>query len=387
MATLSLPSTKAAGPEKLRAFLSRPVSTSSGSSGSSAADPREPTAAAAAAEGTAAKLDEGLGSLGAMATPRSTLLVPPTGLAIPESGPPPAGSEAARARGPPPPARVFAPYDDMYALVGLADGRPQSRAAAIAQMRRLAATTAGPGAGGRAGRSSIATVPLALAAPIGDLDEVEDALMAVIARRQIPIRVPTHCPPAGGAGSSAVPAAAAASPRSSRHPRLSMAVSMSLSAADDDRQSVRSHASIRSSSHAPSIASRPAPYVEPGSHADPRPTPYVELNGHMERLAACISRLQVASADAHAARAASMRTAGSVPSLQPPPPPHTHARKGSVASLHTSLPPNFDAGLRRPSLARLSPVSERPAVEPPLPLAGEGHHAAAHSRSSSHLSA
>ncbi|KAJ2709478.1 hypothetical protein H4R19_004230 [Coemansia spiralis] len=369
MATLSMPSTKPTGAEKHRAFLPRPTSTSSGSSGSSAAaDGAEPAAA-----GVAAKLAEGLGSLSSMPTPRNTFLTPPSGLVIPGCAPPPP-PPAKRPLPPPPLAeRPLAPYDDTYALLGLRESGPRSRSAAIAQMRRLAAT--GPGSG-RSGRPPIASVPLALAAPIGDLGEVEDALVAIIARRQIPNRIHVHCPPASGAGSSLASEPAAASPgrntnghsrsrSGARRPRPSAAATATDAA--DEWQSVRSQASAVSSPRAPSFAS--------GSGS----TPYVELNGHMERLAACISRLQVASADAHAARAAGMRTAGSVPSLQSH---YAHARKGSVASAHSSLPAHFDPNHRRPSLARLSPVSETPVADQQLPE----RRLTTHSRSSSHLS-
>ncbi|KAJ1736159.1 hypothetical protein LPJ61_000118 [Coemansia biformis] len=364
-----MPSTKPAGPAKQSAFSSRPVSTSSGASAASALDTPEPattlTAATSAAASAAAKLAEGLGSLSTMPTPRNTFLTPPTGIAIPEDGPP-----AGRAwpQGPPPahPHAGRASYDDTYSLLGLLADGPRSRAAAIAALQGLAAADDRISSGG-SGRTPIASVPLPLASPIAELGEVEDALMSIIARRQIPNRIQMHCPPTGGAGSSPAPADAGDGRPARRRPRPSVSGADADGAAGaagaDDRHSMRSHASALSSENAPSIASSA--------------TPYLDLNGHMERLAACISRLQVVSADGHAPQALGTR-AGSMVSLRPP---AFHGRKGSIASTHMSLPTHYDPNHRRPSLARLSPVSESPVIEAPLERRMQ-----AHSRSSSHLS-
>ncbi|KAJ2299491.1 hypothetical protein IWW54_006477, partial [Coemansia sp. RSA 2705] len=358
---------------------SRPASTSSGTSVASASDNI----------GAAGKLGESLDSFSAMPTPRNTFLTPPTGLnlgdrgaysggaatwdsaqhqeqlqrLIERKGVPRDGSADTEASagtgtsadtersadakrsadrtcspGAAALATQLASYDDSYFLLNrpaAAEDGPRSRAAAAAMLRQLARGATGAG------------MPLALARPAEALTEMEDALIGIVARRQIPTR--THVFWAGGAGSSAAAGATAGGPAlgARRKQRQSLAPGEhDGGGGGDDKRSMRSRASVASGELA-GLASA---------------TPYGDLNGHIDRLTACISRLQ--PADGARARAATGHARhGSVSSSAYVP---AAASTQSLIGQPLGAPAYDDAG------SRLSPVTE---------------HVPVRSRSSSRLSA
>ncbi|KAJ2824410.1 hypothetical protein IWW50_003347 [Coemansia erecta] len=435
MATLNLASAKLANSGKQQTY-SRPASTSSGTSVASAVDTPDSLAAA-----TKTKLTESLDSFSTMPTPRNTFLTPPTGISLSDKGVYLAGATGAPAphqapawdseqhqeqlhklieqRGVPRDgsastdaegstdtsrgsdqnqhqkrqAAHLASYDDTYFMLNqpaAAGDGPHSRSAAVAMLRRLA----GVDARGRQ-LPAIVSMPLPLAPAVDALGELEDALLGIVARRQIPNRARVSLAAKGGAGSfpaaaGATIAGSAASPCTDKPARRKQRLSTMSGEHDggsggaDDRRSMRSRTSVISGEIAAGLSAGV--------------TPYIDLNGHIERLTACISRLQPAPAEGSSLRSASK--APSMASLQHAP---AHGRQGSVSSggfgarsaaaastqclvtapqpsdAHPPLPP-YDENVARQYLnARLSPVTESPAT------AASGR--PIRSRSSSHLSA
>ncbi|KAJ2294255.1 hypothetical protein IW139_004237 [Coemansia sp. RSA 353] len=399
MATLNLTSTK-------QQSYSRPVSTSSGTSVASAVDPPDNITAS-----TKAKLAESLDSFSTMPTPRNTFLTPPTGINLTDKGAYLTSATGASAQ----PSPVWdskqhqeqlqslieqkgilcdssantdsekstdshhshqnqgASYDDSYFLLNQpasADDGPQSREAAISMLQRLANTdTRGMH------YPAIVNMPLPLAPPVEALVELEDALMSIVSRRQIPNCTLVPCLAKGGAGSfpaitGATIAGSVASPCTDKPARHKQRLSMMSGEHDvgsggaDDKRSMRSRASVISSEIAASISAGM--------------TPYMDLNGHIERLTACISRLQPVAAENNSTMPIAHGRQGSISSVSMGARPITAA--ASTQSLITPPLPSYDENIARQYLnARLSPVTESPVIaENNRPI---------RSRSSSHLSA
>ncbi|KAJ2888938.1 hypothetical protein GGI21_006668, partial [Coemansia aciculifera] len=141
----------------------------------------------------------------------------------------------------------------------------------------------------------------------------------------------------------------------------------------DDKNSMRSRISVASGDIAGALSA--------GS------SPYADLNGHMERLTACISRLQptLPESSANSAKAGSARTpsiTGVLPPQPRPLPANAHKRHSSTTSISAksfastqsltivplatadSTPPPLDTHLAKANVApRLSPVTEHSPVE------------------------
>ncbi|KAJ1857080.1 hypothetical protein GGF49_004938 [Coemansia sp. RSA 1853] len=397
MATLNLTSTK-------QQSYSRPVSTSSGTSVASVVDPPDNITVS-----TKAKLAESLDSFSTMPTPRNTFLTPPTGINLTDKGA--YLTSATGASGQPSPVwdskqhqeqlqklieqkgilcdssantdsekstesqhshqNQVASYDDSYFLLNQpasADDGPQSREAAISMLQRLASADTR-----RMQYPAIVNMPLPLAPPVEALVELEDALMSIVSRRQIPNCTLVSCLAKGGAGSfpaitGATIAGSAASPCTDKPARRKQRLSMMSGEHDgggaDDKRSMRSRASVISSEIAASISAGM--------------TPYMDLNGHIERLTACISRLQPVAAENSSPLPIAHGRQGSISSVSIGARPITAA--ASTQSLITPPLPSYDENIARQYLnARLSPVTESPVIaENNRPI---------RSRSSSHLSA
>ncbi|PIA15391.1 hypothetical protein COEREDRAFT_93216 [Coemansia reversa NRRL 1564] len=434
MATLDASSTNPADLKQL-VFSSRPVSTSSRSSVASVVEPT--VTAVAAGISTGNKLPETSDSFSTMPTPRNTFLTPPAGISISDKGTAASSATALQNqlqtsnwdsekhhcqlqallkqkgalheisvdRRPSVAALQqqhkqsvaklmplsFTAYDDSYCLLNQpseSDDGPRSREAAIEILRSLARTGDRPSA---SGHSPVSDMPLSLAAPLEAITHMEDALVAIVSRRQLPNRTQTHYSANSGAGSPAAttgatgPGSEAGKAARRTQQRFStMPAEVDIS---DDRRSIRGRASAMPGEITAALAA--------GT------TPYIDLNGHIDRLTACISRLQLASPDAVAFKAASIKAA-SMASLQPR---ASHTRQGSISSYLSSnlaaptqslvgapltaenlppppMPAYYDLNQRRPSLARLSPVSESPVIH-----SSAEHKEPTRSRSSSHLSA
>ncbi|KAJ1869841.1 hypothetical protein LPJ55_005093 [Coemansia sp. RSA 990] len=383
---------------------SRPVSTSSGTSIVSTAD-----TSASISTTAKAKLSESLGSLSTMPTPRNTFLTPPTGINLADksafvskssgateqqvrlswdsqqhqvqlqklveskasaesnSSQIPDTKDEKRQHQERPQIAQLISYDDAYCLLNqpsLPPDGPHTREAAVEQLRRLAERT--DTYGGEKAREGIrwaAEVPLVLAPAVEGLSELENALAGIVARRQIPNRTHVYRQAKGGAGSlptttSATAGGSAASPSAAKPGRRKQRLSMMSAGQEsvsgggaDDKRSMRSRASVISSDIVSSTLG--------GT------TPYVDLNGHIERLAACISRLQPAALE-------SARTG-----------PSSHGRqssfggsitKSAAASVHSlvamplitdnmpPLPAHDDQSTHSQPAARLTPVAESPVV-------------------------
>ncbi|KAJ2795351.1 hypothetical protein H4R20_005913, partial [Coemansia guatemalensis] len=439
MATLDASSTKPAD-LKQREFSSRPVSTSSSNSVASVVEHAGATATGGIT--TSSKLPESVDSFSTMPTPRNTFLTPPAGISISDKGSGASGATAVQNQQQAPnwdsekhhqqlqalleqkgalredsvnrrpsaaglqqqqqqqqqKQSVAAPiplssaaYDDSYCLLNqpfaLDDG-PHSREAAIAMLRKLAHSGDRAGA---AGDPAVAGMPLSLAAPVEAVTQMEDALVAIVSRRQLPNRTHAHYSTKGGAGSPAATTGAtgpgSAPGKAARRTQQRFSAMPADVEGSDDRRSTRSRASVMPGEFVAALAA--------GT------TPYIDLNGHIDRLTACISRLQLASSDAGTFKATSIKAA-SMASLQPR---ASHTRQGSITSSYLGsnpavstqsligtpltaenlppppLPTHYDLNQRRPSLARLSPVNESPVIdgraEQKEPM---------RSRSSSHLS-
>ncbi|KAJ2611678.1 hypothetical protein H4S08_003047 [Coemansia sp. RSA 1365] len=422
MATLDAPSTKPVALKQL-AFSSRPVSTSSSSSAASVVEPTATTVAPAIT--TNNKLQESSDSFSSMPTPRNTFLTPPVGISISDKGSGASGATAVQNQPQAPnwdsekhhyqlqallkqngasheisfdrrPSLAalqlqhkqsvakpmplsFAAYDDSYCLLNQpsdsGDG-PRSRDAAIEMLRSLASKGDRSSA---AGSSPVSDIPLSLAAPLEAITQIEDALVAIVSRRQLPNRTQTHYSANGGAGSPTTTTGATGpgseAGKAARRTQQRFSTMPAEVDSSEDKRSMRGRTSAMPGEIAAVLAA--------GT------TPYIDLNGHIDRLTACISRLQLASPDAVAFKAASIKAA-SMASLQPR---ASHTRQGSISSYLGSnftaetlppppMPAYYDLNQRRPSLARLSPVSESPAIDETAQ-----HKEPTRSRSSSHLSA
>ncbi|KAJ2162886.1 hypothetical protein GGF46_000269 [Coemansia sp. RSA 552] len=438
MATLGMPSAEPDDSDSNQRSFSRPASTSSGTSEVSMVGGPDTASAAAAAAAASAKLAESLGSFSTMPTPRNTFLTPPAGINLAEKGPHQSGpansksqlptpawesaqhkeqlqtlleqqaTRSAVEEGPaaadgkptaqPPVLPRLASYDDSYCLLNgppSASCGPRTRRDAIVLLRRLAGASDCAGSSGQS-HPQTADIPLALAPPVDALTQLEDSLMGIVTRRQIPNRTQAHYLPAkGGAGSSLATADATtdgsvAGPGKfsyRKQQRQSAMSADSVGSGADDQRSMRSRASVISSEIIASLV--------PGA------TPYVDLNAHIERLTVCISRLQrAAPPDGSTSRPVSSRKADTIANQPPPMPPLptlSHYRKNSLmgtsaASAASSQPPaaarhaadgsqRDDPDARQPPNACLSPVSESPVfgarIEPTDTV---------RSRSSSHLS-
>ncbi|KAJ2851364.1 hypothetical protein IWW36_001130 [Coemansia brasiliensis] len=427
MTTLAVAAKETADTNKQQQDSSRPVSTSSGTSIVSTVDTSGGISTTAKA-----KLAESLGSLSTMPTPRNTFLTPPTGLNLADKGAFISKSAGAteqqvrlswdsqqhqvqlqklveakdtqctgssndkradtkdekRQHQERPQAAHLVSYDDNYCLLNhpsaLTDG-PYTREAAVEQLRRLAGRTdALSNSRAKEENRWAAETPLVLAPAVEGLSELESALAGIVARRQIPNRTHVYRQAKGGAGSlptaaSATAGGSAASPGAAKPARRKQRLSMMSAGQEsvsgggaDDKRSMRSRASVISSDIVSSTLG--------GT------TPYVDLNGHIERLATCISRLQPAALE----------------STKAGPGSHGHGRqssfggsiaKSAAASVHSlvampltsdnmpPLPAHDDQSAHSLHAARLTPVAESPVV-------GERgkDNEPIRSRSSSHLS-
>ncbi|KAJ1737676.1 hypothetical protein LPJ72_000245 [Coemansia sp. Benny D160-2] len=420
-AHLDISSAKQADSGKKR-DVSRPVSTSSGTSVGSTAESQ-----LGSAGNNANRLGESLDSLSTMPTPRNTFLYPPTGLNIPDKprsanasagasggaqgtannkvvnwvsehhqqqlqellekkGIP--GDKSAHAEQPRLPCSQ-ASYDDSYFLLGqpadqASSTTPASREAAMAMLRKIAnadRASSSKRTGQRQRSVLLPDMPLPLVPPVDTLSRLEETLMGVLARRSVPNRTYTHSSQRGGAGStkpgtsatgigSAAALAASAKASSRRKQRMSMMSSgqesnSSAAGNADDKRSMRSRISAISGD----IARLPS-----GA------TPYTDLNDHIDRLTACMSRLQASPLDPASATASSAAAAAastSTASAQ-----QLHKRQSSTSSaggksfvsaqslIATPLtneslpaPPSLVdlQSTRNNAASRLSPVSESPA--------------------------
>ncbi|KAJ1668478.1 hypothetical protein IW140_000310 [Coemansia sp. RSA 1813] len=401
-ALLGVPSAKRAHPNKQK-DASRPVSTSSGTSVSSTAESQTGLAA-----NSANQLGESQDSLSTMPTPRNTFLYPPTGINIPDKPQPSTaaqgtannkvinwvsehhqqqlqellekkgipGDKFASPRSSRLPC-AQASYDDSYFLLSQPADRtasPASREAAISMLRKIANTnktldkTAGREHQQPAAR--LIDMPLPLVPPVDTLSRLEDALMGILARRNVPNRTRAYNSQRGGAGSiklgasatgfgstASLAASAKASRRKQRMSMMSSGQESNSSAAGnaDDMRSMRSRVSAIS-----------------GEAMAASATPYTDLNDHIDRLTACMSRLQATPLDSSAAAGTDSQT-----SSQP-----LHIRQNSTSGLGGKplasaqslaaapltnetfpIPPSHTdlQALRENAGSRLSPVSEGPA--------------------------
>ncbi|KAI9501913.1 hypothetical protein GGI25_000210 [Coemansia spiralis] len=445
---LDAPSAKHADSGKKK-DASRPVSTSSGTSMGSMVESPSGAAASAAAAAAAGRLLESQDSLSTMPTPRNTFLYPPTGISIPDKPPTQTSGSASNTltnqvpnwvsehhqqqlqellekKGLPSDKTEFAKlshlpcaqasYDDSYFLLSQPTDPtacPSSREAAIAMLHRTARADETHSTDSSSNRCQLQPqarafdTPLVLAPPAEALTSLEEALMGILARRNVPNRTQIYNSPRSGAGTVKSPASAtglgsaaalAANAKGSRRKQrmsvMSAGQESSNSGGADDKRSMRSRISALSGE-----------IITSSNGLGAGATPYTELNNHLDRLTACISRLQAAPLDlatpVSATRPTSVKTqpAGSI-SLQP-----SHTRQISTSSFggksfmsaqsliatpltHESLPlppppPLPDAQHpRHNSSSRLSPVSESPAGADSASLEEEQQRP----RSSSHAS-
>ncbi|KAJ2227437.1 hypothetical protein H4R99_006874 [Coemansia sp. RSA 1722] len=276
-------------------------------------------------------------------------------------------------------------YDDSYCLLAqsttMPGYSPASREAAIAQLRRLAGAETRVNPRKRASEADFHMPPL-LAPPVDAMCQLEEALMGVLTRRNVPNRTLAFCSRkasgaasatgtagATGLGSAAASTTSAAGKAAHRKQRMSMmSAGQDASGGADDKRSNRSRVSVMSGEIASNLVS--------GT------TPYIELNAHMERLTACISKLQALPGQADAAKpseGSSLRSAASTPS------PAAHRRQSSISSLGAksfvsaqsasgaislsdNAPPPMPAQpdamqLTSPTHNRLPPVNENPLME------------------------
>ncbi|KAJ2695138.1 hypothetical protein H4218_005330 [Coemansia sp. IMI 209128] len=372
MAAMPVAPPKQASPEKKKKDFSRPVSTSSGNSMVSAVETQE----------SSSRMVDSHDSLSTMPTPRNTFLYPPTGINLADKGStqPGTGTLAGHPasdwdsdqhqrqlqllleqRGIPgepgadtdvdtdlnehPAAQllhapVFPSYDDSYYLLNqsasTADG-PESREAAVVLLQRLATSLDRTSNGSRRTQPFFCDLPSMLAPPLEALGQLDEALSGIMARRQVPNRTHVYHTQRSGAGSllasgaigSAAASAIAAGKAARRRQRMSLMSagqdSGSANGGADDKNSMRSRTSVASGDIAGSLSSSTVPYAD--------------LNGHMERLTACISRLQPTSLDSpgSSTKTGSTRTtsiSGGIPPPQPQLPllANAHKRQISVSS-------------------------------------------------------
>ncbi|KAJ2742633.1 hypothetical protein GGI20_004344 [Coemansia sp. BCRC 34301] len=416
---------KLSSPEKKKKNdFSRPVSTSSGNSMTSAVETQE---------SSSGRMADSHDSLSTMPTPRNTFLYPPTGINLADKGSahPGAGSLAGlptedwdsdqhqrqlqlllleqQQRGASGEAGadadvdtdaierpaalllqrpVLPSYDDSYYLLSqpasAVDG-PESRDAAVALLQRLAGSLDCAN-GTRRAHAHLYHMPSPLAPPLEALGQLEEALAGITTRRQVPNRTHVYHSQRSGAGSllasgaaggvSAVATAAGKAAR--RRQRMSLMSAGQDSgggaaavAAADDKNSMRSRTSVASGDIAGALSASPGPYAD--------------LSSHMERLTACISRLQPTLPDSAGSsiKAGSTRATSTTGVLPPLPlPPNAHKRQSSVSSVGAksfastqsltivplatadSTSPPLDTYQARANMTpRLSPVTEHSPVE------------------------
>ncbi|KAJ2486979.1 hypothetical protein IWW37_005419 [Coemansia sp. RSA 2050] len=423
-AAVPVASSKLPSPEKKKKDFSRPVSTSSGNSMVSAVETQE----------SSSRMVDSHDSLSTMPTPRNTFLYPPTGINLADKGSAQSGTGTLarhpasdwdsdqhqrqlqlllEQRGIPgepgvdtdvdtdlnerPAAQllqapVFPSYDDSYCLLNqsasAADG-PESREAAVVLLQRLAASLDRTSNSSRRIQPFFYDLPSPLAPPLECLEQLDEALSGIMARRQVPNRTHVYHNQRSSAGSllassaigSAAASAIAAGKAARRRQRMSLMSagqdSSNTNGGADDKNSMRSRTSVASGDIAGSLSSSTVPYAD--------------LNGHMERLAACISRLQPTSLDSPGGsiKAGSTRTtsiSGSTPPPQPQPQPplpaNAHKRQSSVSSTGAkslastqsvtiipltttdSTPMSLDIHQARANMPpRLSPVTEYSPVD------------------------
>ncbi|KAJ2724911.1 hypothetical protein GGI07_001660 [Coemansia sp. Benny D115] len=385
LATLTAASSKLAA-ESLnkKGFSSRPVSTLSGNSMTSVDDSHEGSD----------RMPDTQDSFSAMPTPRNTFLSPPTGInivdadaapsaslasptkpdwnskqhqaqlqqlleqnGVPSEGAVPAnaataasaqpkmtpaaataanGSDSKPAKAPLlPPLPATPAYDDSYCLLAQPTSHrayyPSSRQAAISQLRQLAGTTGTASDRKKAAENTAYNLPPLLAPPVDALAQLEMALIGVLERRSVPNRTHVFRTHRGSGAGSAAPstsatdignAAASSSSASAdkatrRKQRMSMmsAGQVGVGGADDKR-STRSRMSIITSEITSSLSSSG--------------TPYGELNAHIDRLTACISKLQAATADSGNDRLHGSSKPASITGVPSMP---MHRRQSSIGSL------------------------------------------------------
>ncbi|KAJ2448263.1 hypothetical protein GGF42_005169 [Coemansia sp. RSA 2424] len=414
MAAMDVASSKLSSPEKKKKHdFSRPVSTSSGNSMTSAVETHE---------SSSSRMVDSHDSLSTMPTPRNTFLYPPTGINLADKGPtlPGAGPLAGlpiadwdsdqhqrqlqlllEQRGVPGetgadtdvdidviehPAEplqqlyVLPSYDDSYYLLNqpasAIDG-PETRDAAVALLQRLAGSL-DRASGTRRTHAHLYDVPSPLAPPLEALGQLEDALEGIVARRQVPNRTHVYHTQRSGAGSllasgatggasTAAASAIAAGKAARRRQRMSLMSAGQDSNSGggggaDDKHSMRSRTSVVSSDIAGALTASPGPYAD--------------LNGHMERLTACISRLQPTLPDSsgNSVKAGGARTPSIVGVLPPPPlslplPASAHKRQSSASSIGAKSVASTQSLTIVPLTTtesmppRLSPVTEHSPVE------------------------
>ncbi|KAJ2845335.1 hypothetical protein J3B02_004709, partial [Coemansia erecta] len=277
-------------------------------------------------------------------------------------------------------------YDDSYCLLAqsaLIPGySPASREAAIAQLRRLAGTETRTNNRRHASKTDLHLPPL-LAPPVDALCQLEEALMGVLTRRNVPNRALVYCSRKGSGAASAastsgatslgsaasVHSSSAAGKAARRKQRMSMMpAGQDASGGADDKRSNRSRVSVMSGEIVSSLTL--------GA------TPYTELNAHMERLTACISKLQTLPADMDAKKpsegsvsrpatskssSAAHRRQSSISSVGAKSFVSAHSATGAMTISEDTPPPmpaQPDATqLRSPSHTRLPPVNENHTME------------------------
>ncbi|KAI7835099.1 hypothetical protein BX661DRAFT_176075 [Kickxella alabastrina] len=414
LATLTAASTKLAQSDKKNSFSSRPVSTISGNSITSIDDVRE----------AKVNMMDSQDSFSAMPTPRNTFLYPPTGINLSDSDGAHSSSKAPTLKSPTiaewdseqhqeqllqlldkndelrdysnelsgnaasTPASATAQkqqllflssYDDSYCLLTPSTTHcafgPDTREAAIAQLRRLA-DTSNLVNGSKPPLQPGNRVPLLLAPPADALSQLEKALMGVLARRNVPNRTHVyHSQRSGGAGTSASAlasgatsagsaalfAAATAGKSARRKQRMSILLTgQESSIGADDKYGTRFRISAMSG--------------EIFSNLSSSTTPYTELNAHMDRLTACISKFQAVSPEVASAKSSGSVRAPSITGVQTVP---KHKRQSSLSSLGAKSIASAHSGKGGymssdgmpplPSYSdvhpRLSPVDENQAME------------------------
>ncbi|KAJ2801896.1 hypothetical protein H4S07_004816, partial [Coemansia furcata] len=430
MVDMAVASSKLSSPEKKKKDFSRPVSTSSGNSMVSAVEIQESSSRIAV---------DSHDSLSTMPTPRNTFLYPPTGINLADKGPPQSGTGALAGlpmsdwdsdqhqrqlqllleqRGVPGeagadtdvdadmnersdalPLQLQAPvlpsYDDSYYLLNqtvLAIDGPESRDEAVVLLQRLATSLDRTSSGTRRPQTYFYDLPSMLAPPFEALGQLEEAISGIVTRRQVPNRTHVYHTQRSGAGtllasgatsgaSAAAAAAIAAGKAARRRQRMSLMSAGQDSSngggggGGDDKNSMRSRTSIASGDIAGSLIASTGPYAD--------------LSGHMERLTACISRLQPTSLDSSggSVKTGSARTpsisGGLPPPPQPPLPANAHKRQSSVSSIgakslssvqsvtaasltttDSTPPPPLDTHqVRVNQPPRLSPVTEHSPVD------------------------
>ncbi|KAJ1800207.1 hypothetical protein LPJ59_001263 [Coemansia sp. RSA 2399] len=372
---------------------SRPVSTSSGTSVGSNAESQSGLATSKSNQ-----LGESQDSFSTMPTPRNTFLYPPTGINISDKPQASAvslgtannnvinwvseyhqqqlqellekkgipGDKPASPRSSQIPCSQ-ASYDDSYFLLGQPSDQttgPASREAAISMLRKLS-TADKTASKQQQGGGRLVDMPLTLAPPVDTLSRLEEALAGILTRRSVPNRTHAYSSQRGGAGSikptasatgygstASLAASAKASRRKQRMSMMSSGQESSSAGNADDKRSMRSRMSAIS-----------------GEAMAASATPFTEFNDHIDRLTACMSRLQATPLDP---------TATADSTLSQP----AFSRKNSVSSFGgkafastqslVATPLTNEALPAPPSLAemqmlrdtagsRLAPVDESPA--------------------------